>query len=620
MADATPPLTLSQLVDGHMSNDNRLRAIQLIEEGSTVNDRDISGNTPLICAVRSGHFDIAKMLLDRNVDISFRNTHGFSALHYVWWGSSQNEPNSVWIAKEQGAVEIFNELMHRNPAALDSSVVFSGNNDRIRAIRLMPSMLAHRPDLAHSRGLVQLGDDEKCGGLLHWVIGHAGWVRQCSRFDHYAYSKMFGCGKLTAEGEIKLCLTVMSKLITLGVAINRSDYSLDDDEDGQSLHQNDIAACDGATSIDRSDDGCATALAAAVTCGFEEGVSLLLEARADANSRCSVYLRYQWYHECTVLMHSSFHGSIPIMKALIHAFADVNACAHVGHTALTMLLQSHVISSKVSLHALKLLLDASADCNAALPDGTSALALAMKCPASRLPTIERERKAIRGVSSAHDFMESEALVLLRSGARVSQSDVHVAVDLGMPNVTRHLLSHGGSVSETLAYVSTRYKKDKSFYGNFMYPFAVVVSYCKIPHLSYFGHLPKLLPLHAAETPLRAKALCLGGFVLHLLVAFAKPLPNWMRLQRLQLLRTFLPVLLRCTGVAAAVAVASVKSACPGFVQIHPDFDVKNSVQGFCWLPERCKAQVPQSRAPRSEDRADREIDGALQCSKKCELM
>jgi ankyrin repeat protein len=613
MADSSPAMTLSQLVDGHMSKDHLRQAVQLIEEGSTVNDRDSSGNSPLICAIRSGNYDIAKLLLKHNVDISFRNEYGFSALQYVWWGSSQNLPNAVWTAKEEDAIEIFAELMRRNPEALDANTLFSGDNDRFRAIRLLPSVLALRPDLAHARGSVSLGDDEKLGSLLHWVIGHAGWVRQCCDCDHFTYSNMFQSGKSTVKHELKLCLSVMSKLISLGVAIDSINDQQDGNNDGD--HQDHVLCRSNLVAGGAKRWG--SAIAAAATCGFHEGVVLLLEAGADANSRCSVNMDCNWYHECSVLMHAAYQGSLPIMKALINASANVNTTAHGGHTALTMLLRSRSINSDVSLQAFKLLIDASADCNAVLPDGNSALALAIKCPRSRLPAIERQ--ASRLPVDTHAFTDSEVFILLRSGARVSQRDIHFAVDYALPNVTRHLLSRGGSFYETMAHVNTRHKFDQSFYGNFLYPSAVFVSYCKIPHLCYILKLPKLLPLHPLHWPLRAKALCLGGILRHLLVVLAKPVPHFKRLQRSQLLCILLHVVYRCTGLAAVISVASAKKLGHGFVQVDPDFHMKNrSSQGFSWLPERCKSQSPQSSLV--ADDASRDKEGAAERLKKCALM
>jgi hypothetical protein len=301
------------------------------------------------------------------------------------------------------------------------------------------------------------------------------------------------------------------------------------------------------------------------------------------------------------------HRSIPDIKALIKSSANVNTTMRGGHAALTVLLQASQDNSPASLQALKLLVEASADCNAVLTNGDSALALAIKCSSSRLLAIERESNRTPLLYVA--FMNSEALVLLRNGARVSQKEVHLAVDLNLPNVARHLLTFGGSFSETLAYVNMR---QKSFYGEFLYPSAVLVSRCKIPHLSSIPKLPKLAPLHPLQPPLRAKTLCIGGLLLHLLLAFAKHVPQLKRVFRSRLPCLLLPVVHRCTGLAAVICIASASNLSHGFVQVDPDFDIKNRGNlAFSWLPERCK-EPPHARQSEPEE--------AGGCACKCALM
>jgi len=235
----------------------------------------------------------------------------------------------------------------------------------------------------------------------------------------------------------------------------------------------------------------------------------------------------------------------------------------------------------------------------------------MKCRSSRLPAIEQAQSGLTDTALRSAFMDSEVVVLLRNGALVSQIDVRVAVDLRLPNVARFLLSRGGSFPEMLHYI--RESKRESFYCAFLYLPAVIVSYCKIPHLSSIPKLPKLAPLHPLQPPLRAKTLCIGGLLLYLLLAFAKPVPQWKRVLRSRLPCLMLPVVHRCTGLAAVISVA--RSLSHGFVLVDSGFDVKNGdILGFSWLPERCKEQPHPSATRQSEPETEEAGCGARKCA------
>ena len=82
-AAAPAPLSLLRLLDGPLTDADKLAARQLIEGGVHLNDRDDHGTSPLMCAVRCGHYDLAMMLLQRNVDVSVQNAFGLTALQLV---------------------------------------------------------------------------------------------------------------------------------------------------------------------------------------------------------------------------------------------------------------------------------------------------------------------------------------------------------------------------------------------------------------------------------------------------------------------------------------------------------------------------------------------------------
>jgi hypothetical protein len=570
-------------------------AMKLIQEGSTINDRDEYGNSPLICAIRSGHFGIAQSLLNRGAEVSFRNNQGCCALHYLWRGYELDEPSVFARSQkpelkriEDDALKVFNEVLLRGSALLDSSVLFCDMYDRFRAIRFLPRALQLRSDLVRACGWVwfdTLGHSKR-GTLLHWLISHAEWLRRQGP---------------SAQTEIELCLSTMRVLISIGLPV---DWCGDDAEDDHHGH------------FDRLREECSvTALAAAVQSRFHEGVVLLLEARADPNSKCFIYNRYNSCLQGSVLMHAAFDHSIPDIKSLIKSSANVKEVGRSGHTALTMLLQSLQVNSSASLEALKLLISASADCNVILPDGDSALALAMKCRSSRLLAIEHQQPCSQ--SSLGAFMDSEVLVLLRNGARVSQKEVNLATDLQLPNVTRHLLSCGGNLSSTLAHMNKR--RDESFYCAFFYPYSILVSHCKVPHVNFGIRIPNLVPLFLLQPPLRVKSLCVGGLLLHLLGAFLNPIPFLKRLHLLKLSHVLSPVVHRCTGLAAVISFAGVKNASPAFCSVDQDFGLKCGFYGYSWLPEHCKDQLlppPQCNIVQNCHGADEDenVDRSTKCT------
>jgi hypothetical protein len=98
----------------------------------------------------------------------------------------------------------------------------------------------------------------------------------------------------------------------------------------------------------------------------------------------------------------------------------------------------------------------------------------------------------------------------------------------------------------------------------------------------------------------------------LLLAFAKHVPQLKRVFRSRLPCLLLPVVHRCTRLAAVICIASASNLSHGFVQVDPDFDIKNRGNlAFSWLPERCK-EPPHARQSEPEE--------AGGCACKCALM
>jgi len=55
----------------------------LLLAGAEINGLTVAGNTPLLLSLRSGHTDIARILIDHHADVSIQNKKGDTAIHYA---------------------------------------------------------------------------------------------------------------------------------------------------------------------------------------------------------------------------------------------------------------------------------------------------------------------------------------------------------------------------------------------------------------------------------------------------------------------------------------------------------------------------------------------------------
>jgi ankyrin repeat protein len=537
-AAAPAPLSLLRLLDGPLTDADKLAARQLIEGGAYLNDRDDHGTSPLMCAVRCGHYDLAMMLLQRDADVSVQNAFGMTALQlvlkaplYSYWPSDRH---SCGMRQRDGSacsaepLDVFDELLRRDSAAFDPNIVFSDAHSHLWSsskIYFLPSALRLCPYLLHARGVLDFDDETRRhkGTLLHFIVAYMAFkiysIRSATRD---VYSDVY---KDTAK--IESGLSVVRTLLSLGLEV------------------------DCPTELVGGEGRGLTALALAVKFRHSSAVSLLLDARADPNLCVSLYLSrsvpYRLRH-VKMLMHAAHNHSVADVSALLKASTDVNAVSD-GHTALTLLLQTQ--SPNMS-PTLRLLIAARADCSAVAADGERPLAVAISRQSDEIRRIEHDAAHITTArSNTPDewrckFMNTAAMILLCNGAPVAQTDIELAIDFACPNLARCLLHRGGSAAETVAYVNKKVKVRTPVLSMMLHAPAALVSHCKIPHSASIPRLPHLVPLHPSPPPIRVRALCVGGVLQHLLKALARPMQNRLRVRRSQLPRDLLPVL-RCVA-------------------------------------------------------------------------
>jgi ankyrin repeat protein len=565
-SNASQSRTLSRILDGPLSEDDRREARQLIKHGLQLNECDTSGSSPLICAVRSKHFEFAMLLLQHGADVDTQNSFGWTALQYLLPVIDEEHANL--------GIDLAGEIVRRG-AQVDLSRIFERPPRCSILARFIDLLLDMRPEFVRSLRVPNFPVPQFSyryiahsmrGTLLHLIVGR-----------HVLNGRSAAGPQCDANSQCA-SLSLMRRLISLGADVDcptkwshelgdeDEEYEEDDeDEENTPLPQ--------------------TPLGIAVQHHCFDVVQLLLQARADPNVPICLS-----GHECglaqtssayTMLMHAAYSHNICIMKALIQASANVNACIEEGSTALTQALQRQ---SAESVQALRLLIEASADCNVMLSSGRTALALAIKCQFNTLSSMERSTSSSRSISLellCRKFKDESAfMILVHSGARVSQNEVQLAADFLLPNVARYLLRHGGSFKDTLAH-----SRGPAFLGPFLYPTALLVASCKIPH-STSRKLPPFLPLPPTPPPLRLRALCVGGLSRCLLRSLARPILSELQLPRKQAARVLQHVLRYCTGLAGVHSFAAMKNADPVFVQLNQDFAIACGLAGFSWLPER----------------------------------
>ncbi len=62
------------------------RTKQHLDQGAALEERDATGETPLILAALAGHIEIVRLLISRGVDVQARNKKGLTPLHAAAYG------------------------------------------------------------------------------------------------------------------------------------------------------------------------------------------------------------------------------------------------------------------------------------------------------------------------------------------------------------------------------------------------------------------------------------------------------------------------------------------------------------------------------------------------------
>lgn len=75
----------------------------LVDQGVDVDQRNFTDETPLLCALRAGHVDIARTLLKRGADPTLATILGETPLHHIAFLEADAVPDTLQLLLEHGA-------------------------------------------------------------------------------------------------------------------------------------------------------------------------------------------------------------------------------------------------------------------------------------------------------------------------------------------------------------------------------------------------------------------------------------------------------------------------------------------------------------------------------------
>lgn len=99
---ASPKPAPGALIDA-IEDADTLRVQRLIEQGADVNERDVTGNTPLFRAASYGYTDIVRRLLAKKADVDSRNNNGDTPLMGAAASYSNNRDAVVRLLLDNNA-------------------------------------------------------------------------------------------------------------------------------------------------------------------------------------------------------------------------------------------------------------------------------------------------------------------------------------------------------------------------------------------------------------------------------------------------------------------------------------------------------------------------------------
>ncbi len=331
----------------------------LISKGTSLNEKDAGGFTPLINAARRGHTEIVKLLLTHNANLNKTNKYGSTPLH---------------CAALRGHTEIVTLLLAHN--ANINAKNYSGNTPLTRATGEGHTEIV-KLLIAHNANLNEEGKED--GTPLHWaaLAGHTEIVKlllelkaDLNKTDKYGNTPLHSAA---LEGHKEVMILLISKgallneknrdgntplhlaaekghteIVKLLLAHN-ANLNKKGGYDNTPLHCAALAShtevmilliSKGALLNEKNRDG-NTPLHCAAHAGHTEIVRLLISSGALLNEKDE--------YGNTPLHLAAQHGTVEIIKLLLLRGADIHTKNNWGYTA-----QDGAFNRKTELaHAVK---------------------------------------------------------------------------------------------------------------------------------------------------------------------------------------------------------------------------------------------------------------------------
>ena len=263
------------------SNDNRI-ALEpgLIAKGVNINAKDNGGNTALMYAVIKDNKEIVRALLQANVNVNDCNKHSMTALF-----EAVDSNNNV-IA----------EMLIENGADVNAASCRDYIGDLYGYTPLMCSALKGNLSIVNSivnvsNVDVNAKDYQGNTALIYAIIGG---------------NRDIVSALLHANAKVNDCNNHGRTALFKAVDTNNKEIA-------------DMLIKSGAD-VNRSDDNRQTALFVAVNHNNNDMTAMLIENGANVNVSC----KYEGIDEYTPLMLAAKKGNLEIVKALLHAQANIN--------------------------------------------------------------------------------------------------------------------------------------------------------------------------------------------------------------------------------------------------------------------------------------------------------
>eukprot|EP00731_Ephydatia_muelleri_P002690 Em0001g2690a len=290
----------------YSENESNLQLIlQLLEAGTSVNLKDVKGNTPLHIAAENGCDKIVSLLISRGASVNLPDEAGYTALS---WAAKQGHSSTATLLLKNGA-DIENTDKEDGYTALHIAAI-GGHSAMVKIL------LAHRADLytkdkygrtaqenakLHNRTEVQdllesAKDEDNCRLRTACYYGHLEMVKRCIAKAQTDSTDFAGNSALHLIAQNKKDLVdIVGILLAQGFSIHKTDK------------------------LKRS------ALHLASRSGNSQIVTFLLSKGAEVNSLTE--------KNRSALHYAAMGGYIEIATTLLHHGIDINMKDQYGNTA-----------------------------------------------------------------------------------------------------------------------------------------------------------------------------------------------------------------------------------------------------------------------------------------------